>query len=122
MAQVNGPRWEPAVYAYVANGAVAAVVAFWVPLSTVQTRAVTVIATAVLAGVAAVLTRPADVSALVGAGAVIAAAGAAFGLHLSQAQIGAGYAFASVVLALVLRQAVSPVPPAPAPAPQGARP
>lgn len=101
---------EPAVWLYSINAGVAFLVAFGFPLSQGQVAAVTVIATAVLAGVVAILTRPVDVSALTGAVGTGLAAAAAFGLALSANQIGTLVAFLSIVLALVLRTNVSPAP------------
>lgn len=102
--------YEPAVLLYALNSAVALVVAYGLNLSSGQVGAVTAIATAVLAGTAAVLTRPVTVSAVTGALATVLASFAAFGLHLTGQQISATVTAVSIVLALLLRQAVSPAP------------
>jgi hypothetical protein len=111
---MRGPRWEPALYLSIVNAALAAAVAWGLPLSHIQTAAVITIVTAVLAMATAVLTRPVEVSALTGAGVTLLTALGAFGLHLTQAQLGTGVALVSIVLGLILRQHVSPAPPAPA--------
>jgi hypothetical protein len=108
--------YEPAVWVYSLNSLVALVVAFGLDLTQVQTAAIATIATGVLAGVVAVMTRPFVVSALTGAVATVLTAVAAFGLQLSADQIGAFVTALGVVLALVLRANVTPAAgPAPRP-------
>lgn len=102
--------YEPAVIVYVANAAVAVLVAYGLDLTQDQVAAVSTIATALVAVIAAVTTRPLVVSTLTGAVGTILAAVAAFGLELSEEQIGATVTAGSLVLALLLRQNVSPVP------------
>ncbi|WP_329521142.1 hypothetical protein [Spirillospora sp. NBC_01491] len=102
--------YEPAVIIYAVNAAVAALVAWGLDLTAGQVAAVTTIATAVLAGVVAVMTRPVVVSAVTGAAATVLTALAAFGLDLTADQISTSVTAGSIVLALLLRQAVSPAP------------
>lgn len=99
-----------AVWLYVINAGVAFLVAFGLPLDHGEVAAITTIATAIFAILTAVLTRPVDVPALAGAVGTGLAAGAAFGLNLTDAQIGSAVAFLSIVLALLLHQTVSPAP------------
>jgi hypothetical protein len=102
-------KYEPAVYLYAANALVALAVAYGLPLTELQTAAVTTIATAVLTVWTAFRTRPVDVSAVTAAVGIALAAAAAFGLDLSADQTGTTVAALSIVLALVLRANVSPV-------------
>lgn len=102
--------FEPAVIAYAVNAAVALLVAYGLDLSQSQVEAIAVITTAILAAVAAAMTRPVVVSAITGAVATALAAIAAFGLTLNTEQIGATVTALSIVLALLLRQNVSPAP------------
>lgn len=101
---------EPAVWVYAINSLVAVLVAYGLPLTQVQTATISTVATAVLAAVVAVLTRPFIVSALTGAVGTALTAIAGFGLELSQEQIGATVTALNIVLALVLRMNVSPAP------------
>lgn len=103
-------KLEPAVIMYGINALIALLVAYGVHLTTDQTAAITVSATAVLAIVAAMMTRPIVVSTITGAVGSLLAAVAAFGLHLTADQIGATVTALSIVLALLLRQNVSPAP------------
>lgn len=103
-------KLEPAVIIYSVNAFVALLVSFGLGLSQDQVSAITVIATAVVAIVTAIMTRPIVVSALTGAVGSLLAAVAAFGFELSAEQIGATVTFMSIVLALLLRQNVSPAP------------
>lgn len=105
---MRGIRFEPAVYLYGINSVVALVAAFGLPLTATQTAAVATIATAVLAGVTAVLTRPVEVSGITGALATALTAAAAFGLHLSADRTGTLVTVASLALALLTRQNVTP--------------
>jgi hypothetical protein len=100
--------YEPAVILYAVNAAVALLVAYGLDLTVTQTGAITAIATGLLAGVAALMTRPITVSGVTGALATVLAASAAFGLHLTANQIGTAVTAVSIVLALLLRQAVTP--------------
>jgi len=103
-------RFEPALYLYMLNSAVALAVAFGLNLSATQTAAITTIATAVLAIATAFLTRPVAVGSVTAAVGTGLAAAAAFGLHLSPNQTGTLITALSIVLALLLRQHVSPAP------------
>jgi hypothetical protein len=105
---VKGIRWEPALYLYGINSVIALAVSFGLPLTNTQTAAVTTIATAVLAGAAAALTRPVEVSAVTAALATALTAAGAFGLHLSGDKIGTLVTVLNLGLALVLRQNVQP--------------
>lgn len=110
---MNGFKFEPAVILYGVNAAVALVVAYGLDLTKTQIAAITVAATAVLAIVTAVMTRPVVVSTITGAVASLLTAVAAFGLHLTGDQIGATVTVLSIGLALLLRQNVSPAAVAP---------
>lgn len=101
--------FQPAMYLYILNAGVALLVAFGLPLNSTVVAAITTIATAILAGVAAFMTRPVSVSALTGAAATILTAAGAFKLHLSANEIGAAVTALSIVLALLLHQNVTPV-------------
>lgn len=100
--------YEPAVWLYSINAAVALLVSYGFPLGTAQVAAISTIATAVLTVATTLLTRPVQVSALTAAVGTGLAAAASFGLHLSGDQIGTTVAALSIVLALVLRANVSP--------------
>jgi hypothetical protein len=102
-------KYEPAVYLYAANALVALAVAYGLPLTELQTAAVTTIATAVLTVWTAFRTRPVDVSAVTAAVGIALTALTAFKLNLSSDMIGTTVGFGSILLALVLRQNVSPV-------------
>jgi hypothetical protein len=99
----------PAALLYTLNSVVALLVAYGLHLSAGQVGAVTVIATAVLAGVAALLTRPIVISTVSAASATALAALAAFGFHLSADQIGTAVVVLSIVLGFLTHQNVSPV-------------
>lgn len=101
-------KYEPVVLAWVLNGGLAVLLGNVIGISTTQEAAVTTIATALVGIFAWFKTTPHAVSGLVGFISTIAVAAAAFGLHLSAAEIGAGAAILSGILALVLRQNVSP--------------
>lgn len=103
-------KLEPAVIIYSANALVALLVSFGLGLTQDQVSAVTVVATAVVAIITTIMTRPVVVSALTGAVGSLLTAVAAFGLELTADQIGATVTALSIVLALLLRQNVSPAP------------
>jgi hypothetical protein len=103
-------RYEPALYLYMINSAVALLVAFGLNLTATQSAAISVIATAVLSVVTAALTRPVAVGSITAAVGTGLAAAAAFGLHLSPNQTATGITALSIILALLLRQHVSPAP------------
>jgi hypothetical protein len=105
---MKGIRWEPAVYLYGLNSVVALAVAFGLPLTSTQTAAVAVIATAVLGGISAALTRPVEVSAITAALATALTAAGAFGLHLSADRIGTLVTVVNLAIALLVRQNVTP--------------
>jgi hypothetical protein len=101
---------NPAVVIAALNSVVALLVSFGFPLSEARANAITVIATAVLGIVIAVLTRPilpATVAALVGT--ILTAVGA-FGYQMSSAQIASIVAVVSLAAGFVIRQFVSPAP------------
>ena len=102
-------RAEPAV---LANG-LAAVASVWAAFGfrapAHDVAAVATIATAVAGIVTAFLTRKVSVAAITGAVTTICVASAAFGLHLSGAEIGALAPLVSIVVSLLLRQAQTPV-------------
>jgi hypothetical protein len=100
---------EPSVLVYAASALVTAWVAFGFRASPGQTAAVATIAAALVTIITAFMARPVSVPVITGAVATIATAAAAFGLHLSAAEIGAGVPVLSLVLSLVLRQAVTPL-------------
>lgn len=99
---------EPAVIVYSVNALVALLVAYGLDLSQVQTAAISTIASALVAIVVTVMTRPIVVSALTGAVSTLMAAVAGFGLEFTADQIGATVTVLSIVLALVLRANVTP--------------
>ncbi|MFF5261385.1 hypothetical protein ACFY4C_20775 [Actinomadura viridis] len=101
---------EPAVIAYAVNAAVALLVAYGLDLSQDRVAAISVLSTAILTVVTAVMTRPVVVSSITAAVATALSAVAAFGLELSAEAIGATVTALSIVLALLLRQNVSPAP------------
>ena len=102
-------RAEPAVFAN-ALAAIASVwAAFGIRASPHQVAAVATIATAVAGIVTAWLARKASVAGITGAVTTIAVAAAAFGLHLSAAEIGALTPLVTLAVSLLLRQAVTPV-------------
>jgi len=107
-------KYEPVLLAWVLNGGLAVLLGNVVHISSTQEAAVTTIATALVGIFTWFRTTPHTVSGLVAFITTIAVAAAAFGLHLSNAEIGAGAAILSGVLALVLRQHVSPVAGSPA--------
>jgi hypothetical protein len=99
----------PAVLLYALNSVVALLVAYGLHLDAGQVGAVTIVATAVLTGVAALLTRPIVVSTVSAAAATALAALASFGFHLSADQISTAVVVLSVVLGFLTHQNVSPV-------------
>jgi hypothetical protein len=103
-------KYDPALYLYYLNAALALVVAFFpgLNLSTTVQAAIITIATAVLTGIGACLVRPIHVSALVAAATTALTAAAAFGLHLSDNRMAALTSGLSIVLPLILRLLVSP--------------
>lgn len=100
--------YEPAVVAWAVNGGVATVLAYVVHLSPTAGAAVTTITTALAAAYTAARAKPVAVSAIVGALATIATAGAAFGLHVSPEVIASGVTVLSAVLGLVFRANLTP--------------
>ena len=100
---------EPAVFVNGLAALVSVLAAFGVRASPHQVAAVATIGTAVAAIVTAWMTRPVQVPVIIGAVTSIAVASAAFGLHLSAAEIGAAAPLVSLVVSLLLRQALSPV-------------
>jgi hypothetical protein len=99
----------PAALLYAINTAVALFVSFGLPMSDDMTAAVSVIATAVFAGYAALLVRPVAIGAFGAAAATALTAAAAFGLDWSPNQIGLVVASISIVLGFLTHQSVSPV-------------
>lgn len=107
---MHGFKWYPAGYLYALNTVVALVVAFFPGLHVThtQTAAITTIATAVLAVVTALMTRPPAVPVIAGAlGTMLVAAGA-FGLHLTDGQTATLVAFVSLAVAFFTHQNVTP--------------
>ena len=100
---------EPAVFVNGLAALVSVLAAFGVRASPHQVAAVATIGTAVAAIVTAWMTRPVQVPVIIGAVTSIAVASAAFGLHLSAAEIGAAAPLVSLVVSLLLRQALTPV-------------
>lgn len=100
---------ESSILAYGLNALVTAWVAFGFRASPAQVAAVTTIGAAVCTICTAFAARPVSVPVITGAVATCASASAAFGLHLSAAQIGAGVPVLSLVLSLILRQAITPL-------------
>jgi hypothetical protein len=99
----------PAVLLYALNAFVAWLVAFGLNLSASQTGAITVLATAVLTGAVALMTRPIVVSTVAAAGATALAALASFGFSFSADQISTSVVLISLVLGFLTHQNVSPV-------------
>jgi hypothetical protein len=102
-------RREPAVSAWALAAAVTAWVAFGFRAPPHDVAAVALIGTAIVTIVTALAARPAPVPVITGAIMEILTASAAFGLHLSSAQIGAATPLVSIVVSLLLRQALTPV-------------
>jgi hypothetical protein len=100
---------ESSVIMWGLQALVTAWVAFGFRASPAQTAAVTTIGAALVTIVTAFAARPVSVPVITGAVATVATAAAAFGLHLSSAQIGAAVPAMALVLALVLRQAITPL-------------
>lgn len=103
-------KYDPALYLYYLNAALALVVAFFPGLNlsaTVQAAIIT-IATAVLAAISALLVRPIHVAVLVAAATTALTAAAAFGLHLSDNRMAALTSALSIVIPLILRLIVDP--------------
>ena len=99
----------PATLLYALNSVVALLVAYGLHLNAGQVGAVTVIATAVLSGAAALMTRPIVVSTVAAASATVLAAIAAFGFTLSADKISTAVVMISIVLGFLTHQNVSPV-------------
>lgn len=99
----------PAAVLYAINTAVALAVSFGLGLSGGQVSAITVISTAVLTGLAALLTRPIPIAAFGAAASTALVAVAAFGYDFNADQIGNIVAAISIVLGLLTHQSVSPV-------------
>lgn len=100
---------ESAVILWGLQALVTAWAAFGLRASPTQVASVTTIGAAAVTIVTAFAARPVSVPVITGSVATVAAASAAFGLHLTSAQIGAGVPVLSLVLSLVLRQAVTPL-------------
>lgn len=112
-------KYDPALYLYYLNAALALVVAFFPGLnlsSTVQAAIIT-IATAVLSIIGGLLVRPIHVSLLVASATTALTAAAAFGLHLSDNRMAALTSGLSIVVPLILRLIVSPSAVVSSPAP-----
>lgn len=106
--KIFGFQAEPAMILYGVNALVGLLVAYGVDLDKGQVAAISVIVTAVLAGITAAMTRPVVVSGITGAVGTLLAAVAAFGAHLTADQIGTTVTVLSIGLALLLRSNVSP--------------
>jgi hypothetical protein len=102
-------KYEPVIVAWALNGGLAVLLGDVVHLTSVQTAAVTTIATGVVAIFTALHTKPFAATAFTGALTTILVAGAAFGLHLPATDIGVGVAVLASVAGLGLRANVSPV-------------
>jgi hypothetical protein len=101
-------RYEPVIVAWAVNGGLAVLLGNVVGLSHTQEAAVTTIVTGLVAIYTAIKTDNFTVTGFTGVLTTIAVASAAFGLHLSAAEIGAGTAVISGIIGLVLRGNVSP--------------
>ena len=101
-------RYEPVLLSWVLNGGLAVLLGNVAHVSTAQEGAITTISTAVVAIFTWFKTKDKAVSTLVGFITTIATAAAAFGLHLSSAEIGAGAAILSGILALAFRANATP--------------
>ena len=101
-------KYNPVILAWALNGGLAVLLGNLVGISPTQEAAVTVILTGLVAIFTMVMTKEFVVSSFTGILTTIAVAAAAFGLHLSSAEIGAGVALIGGVLALMLRQNLTP--------------
>lgn len=100
--------YEPAAIAWAANGGIAVIVGVLVPLTPVETAAVTTITTALAAIYTAIRARPVAVSIITGAMATVATAAGAFGLHLPSAVIATAVSVLGAILGLVFRANLTP--------------
>lgn len=98
----------PVALLYALNTAVALGVSFGLGWSPDQVAAVSTIATAVLAGIAAFMVRPISIGAFGAAATTALTAAAAFGFDWTTDQIGLTVAMISIVLGLLTHQSVSP--------------
>lgn len=98
----------PAALLYALNTAVALFVSFGLPLNSDQVAAVSTIATALLAGYAALKVRPVAIAMFGAAAATALTAATAFGFDLKPDQIGLLVAAISIVLGFLTHQSVSP--------------
>jgi hypothetical protein len=98
----------PAALLYAINTAVALAVSFGLDWSDTQVAAVSTIATALLAGAAALSVRPIAIGMFGAAAATALTAAAAFGFDWTPEQIGLTVAAISIVLGFLTHQSVSP--------------
>jgi hypothetical protein len=104
-------RDEPAILAWALSAAATAWAAFGFRAPAHDVAAVALTGTAIVTILTALAARPASVPVITGAVVEILTASAAFGLHLTSAQIGAAAPLVSIVVSLLLRQALTPVVP-----------
>lgn len=100
---------NPAAILFAVNALVAMAVAWGAHLTADQTAAIIAIVTAVITIVTAASTRPVGLQLITGAVTAAATAAAAFGLHLTTAEIGSGATVLSIILAIGLHLAHTPV-------------
>jgi hypothetical protein len=106
---LNLIKTEPAVIMMGVNAGVALGVSWGLHLSTDQMGAVTIIATAVLSIITALLARPVSTPVIKGAVTSVLIALGAFHLHLAPSAIGTTVTALSIVLGLLFRQNLTPV-------------
>jgi len=114
---LNLIRTEPAVILFGVNTAVALAVSWGWHLTADQTGAITVITTAVLSILTAVLVREVSLPVIKGGLTSVLIALGAFHLHFSPSAIGSTTAAVSIVLGLLLRQNLTPLAKLPAKTP-----
>jgi hypothetical protein len=112
---LNLIKTEPAVILMGINAGVALVVSWGFNLDTAQIGAVTIIATAVLSAITALLARPVSTPVIKGAVTTVLIALGAFHLHLAPSTIGTSVTALSIVLGLLFRTNLTPLPNLPAP-------
>ena len=103
-------RREPAISAWALSAAAVAWAAFGFRAPPHDVAAVSLIGTAIATILTALAARPVSVPVITGAVTEILTASAAFGLHLTSAQIGVATPLVSIVVSLLLRQALTPIP------------
>lgn len=99
----------PVALLYALNTAAALAVSFGFGWSEDRVAAFSTIATAVLAGATALMTRPVPIAIFGAAAATVMTAAAAFGFNWTPEQIGLTVAAISIILGFLTHQSVSPI-------------